>query len=164
MKKIFILTLLFFTFLSSSHLKAQENKFKALFIYKFAEYVEWPNTPAKLTVGVIGNTDVFKELSNFAASKGKMDVIKINSASEASKCNMVYIPSSQDNKIGDFKTSISKKSILVVSDNSSLVTRGADIGFFVDAGKLRFKINRKNIESKSMVPSSKLLALGQSIN
>ncbi|MGL1888798.1 MAG: YfiR family protein [Reichenbachiella sp.] len=163
MKKFIIATILLVTSLTF-FASAQESKFKALFIYKFAEYVEWPSNPSTLTVGIIGSTDVFKELSSFAANKGGMEVIKINSASEASKCNMIFIPSSESGTIDQFQSSTASKSILVVADDSSLVTKGADIGFFMDAGKLRFKINKNSIESKNMIPSSKLLQLGQSIN
>lgn len=163
MKKIIAAFILFTTCMVFSA-QAQESKFKALFIYKFAEYVEWPSAPAKLTVGVLGSTDVQKELSAFAASKGGMEVIKISSPADAAKCHMVFVPGSQDGSIGGVKSAIGSKSVLVVADNSDLVTQGADIGFFIDAGKLRFKINKQNIESKQMIPSSKLLQLGQSIN
>ncbi|MBU2884185.1 YfiR family protein [Gilvimarinus agarilyticus] len=165
MKKTFIITaLLISTLVINYSAQAQESKFKALFIYKFSEYVQWSTTPSPMTVGIVGTSDVKDKLESFAASKGNMQVISINSASDAAKCQMLYVPESEEKNLSLYTSFINKKSILLISDNSSKVGRGADIGFFLEAGKLRFKIDKNNIESKNMVPSSKLLALGQSIN
>ncbi|PIB34331.1 hypothetical protein BFP72_02285 [Reichenbachiella sp. 5M10] len=163
-KSLIILGLLLSTVCFSFQSQAQESKFKALFIYKFAEYVQWPSAPSTLTVGIVGNTDVQEKLASFAASKGGMTVISIKSASDAAKCHMLYVPSSEEKNLSLYTSFIDKKSILLVSDNSSKVGRGADIGFFLEDGKLRFKIDKQNIEAKKMIPSSKLLALGESIN
>ncbi|UXX78290.1 YfiR family protein [Reichenbachiella carrageenanivorans] len=143
--------------------QAQESKFKALFIYKFAEYIEWPSGNKNVTVGVAGNSDVYQELSNFAATKGNMTVVNINAPADANKCNIVFLPKSQDKQISSYDSTIGGKSILVVSDNSDMVGKGSDIGFYLESGKLRFLISEKSIKNKKMIPSSKLLALGKSI-
>ncbi|MCV9389334.1 YfiR family protein [Reichenbachiella ulvae] len=163
-KTLIIITFLLSAVCVSQQAFAQESKFKALFIYKFSEYVQWPTNPGTLTVGIVGSTDVKEKLASFAATKGGIEVISINSASDAAKCHMLYVPSSEDKNLSLYTNFIAKKSILLVSDNSSKVGNGADIGFFLEGGKLRFKIDKQNIESKKMVPSSKLLALGESIN
>ena len=56
------------TSLSSS---AQESKFKALFIYKFSQYVEWPDGSKEVTIGVVGKTDVHKERFIFLRARIK---------------------------------------------------------------------------------------------
>ena len=142
---------------------AQESKFKALFIYKFAEYIEWPASPAKIVVGVVGTSDVYDQLSSFAASKDNLEVRVISGSGEAKTCNIIFLPDSQNPKIGSYVSAIGGKSILLVSETSNLVPQGADIGFYLEDGKLRFLINKNSIESKKMVPSSKLLALGKTI-
>lgn len=138
---------------------AQESKFKALFIYKFAEYIEWPGGSKDITIGVAGRTDVFDELSAFAASKSNITVIKIGSPAEVTKCQILFLPDSQNAMAGAYKSAVSSKSILIVSDEKSLVGPGSDIGFFTEGGKLRFKISESNIKQKNMIASSKLLAL-----
>lgn len=148
---------------STLSVSAQESKFKALFIYKFSEYIEWSSNPSTLVVGIAGQTDVFDQLSVFAKAKDNLEVIKIQGASEASKCNIVFLPRSQDKVLANYASTIGKSSILVVSENEKLATKGADIGFFLEQGKLRFLINQQSIENKGMTPSSKLLALGKSI-
>ena len=163
MKRIKYSFLILFCLWLSYSANAQESKFKALFIYKFSEYIEWPSSPSKIVVGVAGETDVYNQLSKFAASKENLEVISIMSAEESSKCNIIFLPSSHDKELSSYVSNINKRSILVVSENKSLVNKGADIGFYLEDGKLRFLINKESIENKSMVPSSKLLALGTSI-
>ncbi|UXP30793.1 YfiR family protein [Reichenbachiella agarivorans] len=165
MKKTFIISALLLSIAClGNQAFAQESKFKALFIYKFAEYVQWPTSPTVLTVGIVGTSDVKEKLASFAETKGGLEVISIKSASDAAKCHMLYVPESEEKNLSLYTSFINKKSILLVSDNSSKVGKGADIGFYLEDGKLRFKIDKNNIESKKMIPSSKLLALGQSIN
>ena len=158
-RTILITSLLFVGLLSSISTNAQESKFKALFIYKFAEYIEWPGGSKDITIGVAGKTDVYDELSAFAASKSNITVIKIGAPAEVSKCQILFLPESQNAMAGAYKNSVGSKSILIVSDEKSLVGPGSDIGFFTEGGKLRFKLSESNIKQKSMVASSKLLAL-----
>ena len=160
MKYSFVLLFCLFV---SQFASAQESKFKALFLYKFAEYIEWPSNPGKIVVGVAGNTDVYDHLSTFAASRGTIEVVKLQSSAGYNKCNIVYLSSASDGQFDEYKTKIANGSILLVTENMSLVSKGSDIGFFLEAGRLRFIINKESIESKSMVPSTKLLALGKSI-
>lgn len=162
-KKIVFGLILTLSILSSFYSHAQESKFKALFIYKFAEYIEWPSGKKNITVGMAGKSDVSQELSNFAASKGNMTVLNINGPSDVDKCDIVFLPTSMDNQIGAYNSAIGSKSILVVSENSDYTGKGSDIGFYLESGKLRFLISEKSIRDKKMTPSSKLLALGKSI-
>lgn len=142
---------------------AQESKFKALFIYKFAEYVEWPSGERNVTVGVVGKSDVFTELSKFAASKGNIEVISISGPSDVDKCEIIFVPLSQDSEVKSYKSAIAGKSILLVSENSNFTGKGSDIGFYLESGKLRFLISEKDILAKKMTPSNKLMALGKAI-
>lgn len=165
MKQNKILFGLVFIFICISYQQsnAQESKFKALFIYKFSEYIEWPSGKQNVTVGMAGKTGVSKELSTFAASKGNMTVLNIGGPSEAGKCDIIFLPKSQDSLVSAYNSAIQGKSVLVVSENSDLTGKGSDIGFYLESGKLRFLISEKSIRDKKMIPSSKLLALGKSI-
>ncbi|WP_420580789.1 YfiR family protein [Reichenbachiella sp.] len=161
--KIIFGLVLFLAIALSNKSYAQESKFKALFIYKFAEYIEWPSGKRNVTVGIAGKSGVSKELSNFAASKGNMTVLDISGPSVAGKCDIIFLANSEDSKVDAYNSAIGSRSVLVVSENSSLTGKGSDIGFFLESGKLRFLIDEKSIRNKQMTPSSKLLALGKPI-
>ena len=138
---------------------AQESMFKALFISKFAEYVQWPNDPAKIVVGLAGNSEVYDHLAK--ENREYMEVKEISNASESKTCNIIFVSNSSSNQITSFINSINGSSVLIVTENGDLVKEGADIGFYQEQGKLRFMIVKSSIESKKMTPSTKLLELGK---
>lgn len=159
-----IIAFFFLSFLLLPHTsQAQESKFKALFLYKFAEYVEWPSGNGNLVIGVVDSPDILKYLTEFAMKKPNLSVINVKAVGESSKCNIIFLPKNKDKEVAIYQKQIGYNSILLVTENSKLTGKGADIGFYIEAGKLRFMLSEKDIRSKKMVPNSKLLALGKSI-
>ena len=51
--------------------KAQDEKFKALFMYNFTKYIEWPQTKQSgdFVIGVMGNSAIVSELNAIASKK-----------------------------------------------------------------------------------------------
>lgn len=149
--------------LSTKSLEAQEAKFKALFLMKFCEYIEWPGGNNNLVIGVMESDDVGNELLTFASQKGNIQVKRISSANEAAQCNIVFVAGNAKKNLGSIAQRIGSNSTLLVADDEKKMDEGADIGFYLEDNKLRFVISKSNIESKKMLPSSKLLALGKAI-
>lgn len=160
-RRLIIITILGFLI---GHLTfGQEAKFKALFLVKFTQYIEWPQGNSNLTIGILGNPTVMEELQKFSAQMGNIEVIDVKSTADASKCNMLFFASGKAKNVQEYVAALGSSSVLIVSDNSDQVGKGADIGFFLEESKLRFLISKGTIESKEMVPSSKLLTLGKAI-
>ncbi len=142
---------------------AQEDKFKALFLMKFCDYVQWPGGNGNLVIGVFGSNPVSSELSAFAAQKENIQIMEVESAADVSKCNIVFVPKNKTKSLSEVSSSIGSNSTLLVADTEDILGNGADIGFYLEENKLRFVISKDNIESKNMLPSAKLLSLGKSI-
>ncbi len=160
-RKLLIVSL--FALLSTQFVNAQEAKFKALFLMKFCEYIEWPNGNSNLVIGVMGGNDVNGELQAFAAQKSNVQVVDVKTSEDAAKCNIVFVAGNMSKNVSSVAQTIGKNSTLLVADDDKKVKEGADIGFYLEDNKLRFVIKKANIESKNMLPSSKLLALGKAI-
>jgi len=143
---------------------AQESRYKALFIYKFAELIQWPDGNKNITIGIAGKSDVLDELKKVTAAKANLTVITLSSASEASKCQIVFIPNALIKSAPENAKVIGDKSILLVTDDADLLATHSDIGFFIENDQLRFTINEKSIQAKKMFVSSKLLTLGKPIS
>jgi hypothetical protein len=141
---------------------AQESKFKALFIYKFIDYIEWPQSTDVLTVGVFKNNEVLTALQDFTNGKDGIKVESINSSSEIS-AGMLYIPDVRSSDAKQIVSDLSGKPVIIITDSKDSVGESSDIGFFLKDGKLRFVISRSSIEQKNILPSSKLLSLGEVI-
>ncbi len=142
---------------------AQESKFYALFITKFSENVIWPENLEKVRIGVIGDSKVFDHLVLFSKAKSNLEVVRVTDNNEAGKCQMLFLPKSDDGKIEDILTVIGGKSILLISENDKLTGKGSDIGFFLNDGKLRFLLSEESIKGKNLVVSNNLKALGRTI-
>ena len=148
--------------LSILQLSAQESKLKALFIYKFGQYVEWPDTEKKIKVGVVGKEELYNDLYNLSVARESLEVIKVTQPSDVEKCTIVFLPKSEASQVQLYKKSIGSNSILLVSDDKRMSTKGADISLYTtNSGKLGFTVNPETIKRKNMVPTSKLLTLGK---
>ncbi|MEO9964714.1 MAG: YfiR family protein [Reichenbachiella sp.] len=139
------------------------DKFKALLIYKFTEYIVWPDSPAKITVGVLGNSTIYNELVRFAGRKDNLEVIKLENTDDASKCHLVYLSEAQGGLIKPLFASLYQKSILLVSEDRNHIQKGANAVVYVSEGKLRYIMNEESIKIKGMIPSKRLASLAETL-
>jgi hypothetical protein len=163
---ISIISLLFT--LCFHNLKAQDINYKvhAMFMYHFTKYIDWPENKktGDFVIGVYGNSDILKELEVLASTKkaGAQQIVvkKLNSLSDASQCHIIFVSSSQSGEMEALQQSIGSKPVLIVSEKSGLAKKGSGINFVIADDKLKFEINKSNIESKTLKLSGDLLKLG----
>jgi hypothetical protein len=169
MKRIrLILCVVALFFFATSY--GQNEKFKALFIYNYTKYIEWPKAmrSGDFVIGVYGNSPLTSELQ-LLASKQKVGsqaiIIKtFSTLSGITKCHILYIPSSKSSSIGDILTTVGKANTLVVTDREGLVHQGSGINFVTDGAKLNYEISKTNIEKQGLTVSNSLLTLGKQVN
>jgi hypothetical protein len=171
MKKNRILTtMLLLFFLGSLNLNAQNEKFKALFLYNFIKNIEWPESykQGDLMIGVLGNSPIAKELETIASTQKNgsqsMKVKVFSNADEAVKCHLIFVASSKSGAISQLITKISSNNTLVISDTKGGIQQGAAINFLTDGDKLKFEISKSRIEQKGLKVSASLLNLGIQTN
>jgi hypothetical protein len=165
MKKVIGL-MLYLGFIGWTISYAQNEKFKALFMYNFTKYIEWPAAQRQgdFIIGVLGNTALTKELETIAG-KQKVGVQNIVvktfiSVDDIDNCSILFIPSGKSSQIGMVVAKLGTKSILIITDKDGLAKQGACINYVMDGDKLKYEINKSNIEKKGLSVSNALLALG----
>ncbi|TLX76518.1 YfiR family protein [Labilibacter sediminis] len=152
--------------LMSLSISGQQSMFKALFIFNFAKYIEWPNQEGNkdFIIGVYGNDDIISELKKLAAARkinNKNIVVKsVKSPSEVPNANMFYIPNSKSGSINEVTSYFAQKPTLIVSDKPGLCKKGAGINYTVQSGKMKYEICKANITSHNLKIDQKLIALG----
>lgn len=168
MRKTIIL-LLYLGFLGFQA-QAQSEKFKALFMYNFTKYVQFPATPNPegFVIGILGNSTISEDLK-VIASKQKVGsqnmVVKVfNSIEEIEKCNMIFISANKSSLMSDVITKLNGLATLIVSDKEGLTNQGSCINFVLDGNKLKYEISKTNIEKKGLSASSNLYSLGIQVN
>jgi len=165
MKKVFflILNLGIFCLMNAN---AQNEKFKALFMYNFTKYIEWPagERQGDFVIGVLGNSPLIKELETIAGKQkvGLQNIVvkTFSSVDEINSCHILYIPQGKSNQITLILSKLSGKSTLLITDKEGLALQGSGINFISDGDKLKYEVNRVNIEKKGLTVSNALLALG----
>lgn len=141
------------------------SKFKAIFIYNFTKYIEWPKTyrNGDFVIGVIGKTPLYQELVKMAKTKKvanqPLKIIKYNSLNDLQKCHIIYLSKGESFEIGAVIKKIKSNSTLIITEQSGLADKGAGINFIVKNNRLKFELNKNNVEQHKLKISSNLEAL-----
>ena len=146
--------------------KAQEDKFKAIFMYNFTKYLQWPDSKQKgdFIIGVFGNSPIITELSIIAEKRkvGNQQIVikKITDLTELPACNIVYIPINRSDKLDEIVEACKSKNVVIISDKPGMAKAYSGINYVVVNGKQNFEINRKHLEDEGIKINSALLSLG----
>lgn len=168
-KSIVILTLLFVIVLPAftpgdQGPKVDTNaKIKAVFIYNFTKYIEWPADyqAGDFTIAILGdNASLYKELSNMSKVKkvaNRPFTIKlITDASQIGKSHIVYIPKNNNAVVGKALSTVKGKSTLIVTESPGYAQRGATINFTITGGQQKFELNKSTAQQHNLKVSSTL--------
>lgn len=164
MKKKVLFILLGFLFVSAVT-QAQDDKFKALFMYNFTKYIEWPANMKQgdFVIGVLGSSGMETELKTISERKKvntqTIVVKKLNSAEGVEGCHMIYISPVKSSSTSQVSSKVTN--CLLVSDNANGVSGGASINFIKPNDKLEFEISKSTIEKTGLKIGSGLMSLGK---
>jgi len=172
-KAIWGLSLVLLLALDSS--RAQETppseyQLKAAFLFNFAKFVEWPtNTFAAETspmvIGVVGKNpfgeDLENTIRNKTINKHPVAVRMTDSLADAKTCHILFICTSEKDRLTDIFESLRGVSVLTVGETEGFTKSGGMINFVWAGNKIRFQINAEAAKSAGLKISSKLLSLAQ---
>ena len=147
----------------------KEYRVKALFLYRVAHWVTWPesNLPAKsktISIGVVGSDPFGKELDLLRKlkpiRKRKIAVARFKRVEDLKGVQILFISSSLPDKAK--KAAIAwclKTSTVAVSESRGLVDRGCMIDLLIDKGKFKFEVNATQIKAAKLSLSSRILKM-----
>lgn len=141
---------------------AQSYKLHSVYIYGFTRYVIWPDehNEGDFEIMVLGDTPMLEELKTLAAAKKVGDrtikITRINSPSEIKKCNILFIPAGNSDKLGDVVNRIGNKSTLIITEEPGLGAKGSHINFIQKDGKLAFELNQSAASKHNLKISNTL--------
>jgi len=152
-----------FVLLLSPMLFAQNNdKFKAVFLYNFTRYIEWPsNTSSEFVIGVVGSSSIYSELQSITQGKlvgsQAIKIKKVQNVSEMGSCSILYVSSEVSSQVAHLATELKDNNMLIITERSGLINKGAGISFVVDNGKQKFEISKLNLEKRGLKVNKQLL-------
>jgi hypothetical protein len=143
-----------------------EYQVKAVFLFNFAQFVEWPpqsfeNPAAPFVIGVLG-TDPFGSALEGAVRgellNGRSFVIEhYRNVTEIRRCQILFISRSEAAHVDEISAALAGHSILTVSDIEDSAQHGVMIRFVAENNRIRLRINADAAKAVGLSISSKLL-------
>ncbi|HEY3760150.1 MAG TPA: YfiR family protein [Verrucomicrobiae bacterium] len=153
---------------SSAQNTSTAYKFKAVFLFHFTQFVDWPATTfsdpqAPLVIGILGD-DPFGDFLDATVKGENVDghplvVQRYRKPADVKDCQVLFISSSEQSQLGRTLTDLKGKTILTVSDMGNFAEDGGMIGFVAVQDKIHFQINTDAARDANLTLSSKLLRL-----
>ena len=147
--------------------KLGEYEVKAAFMYNFLKFIEWPDKAffdyhTTINLCVLGK-DPFGSTLDFIQGEtinNKKIIIKYHYDIDGlEKCNVLFISSSEKERLTKILQTLGGLNILTISDTKSFAQQGVLINFHMEENKVRFEINQDAVNRSKLKISSKLLKL-----
>jgi hypothetical protein len=165
MKKVYFLVI-GLLFVIHNVANAQDDKFKALFIYNFTKYMEWPEAKRSgdFKIGILGNSPITNELKAFTAKKTvgqqKIVVEEIMAIGDCYKYHIIFVPTKASSNVEEITQNVANKGVLVVTDKQGLASSLSGVNFVKVDGQQTFEISVKHIHEQGVNAGKSLLSLG----
>ena len=144
----------------------KESQVKALFLFNFAKYVDWPpavfhGTNAPIIIGLSGEDrfgDVLKKMVEGKRVSGRQILIQpIEKDGDLGKCQILFISDSEKNRLSEILDKIKTLPVLTVGETDQFVELGGVINFVKKEGKVRLEINLEAARQARLEISAQLL-------
>jgi hypothetical protein len=156
-------------FLSLGSAKAQvsrEYQLKAVFLYNFAQFTDWPtNTFADdkspIVIGIIGpdpfGSALEDTIRNETVVGHPLTIQHYSSPADIKTCHILFITQPEIRHADEILKAIDGKPVLTVADADNPATAKVMIRFAVENNKVHFRINTETARAANVSLSSKLL-------
>ncbi len=150
--------------------RASEYQVKAVFLFNFAQFVDWPadafpDSAASLVICILGDDPFGGFLDQTVRDEhvgGRaLAIRRYRSASEIETCHILFISRTAGERPEDVVAGLKHRPILTVSDADRFAERGGMIRFVTDRNRIRLQINLGAAEAAHLTISSKLLRLAE---
>lgn len=152
----------------------QEAKIKAAYLYKFIQYVEWPETAfaahdSPLVIGSVGDDLVNKYLRLIADQRkaGQRDLVYRPNINEkqAQACHILFVSDQASRKTFEaIIRHIQKQPILLVGEWSGFAESEGVIGFVFIENNVRLKISLETASQRGLTISSQLAKIAKIVD
>jgi len=158
--------------LNSDAQKVDTNaKIKAVFIYNFTKYIEWPSDyqSGEFTIGILGeNEALYQELTKMSKVKKvanqSFSIKKYDNLNEVKSPHILYIPEDSSSMLARAVSKLKGKSTLIVTEEPGLAKKGSSINFIVEGNRQKFELNKQTTKSHNLKIASTLENLAVIVN
>ena len=157
----------------AGHVRAQsaivdEYQLKAVFLYNFAQFVEWPesafsNDSAPLIIGVVGQNPFGNHLRVLVRGEfvngHPIYVRYFKDPDQLAFCHILFIDGKDKDVFQQSMDQVKDQPVLVVTNEEDALNSGAVIRFRTENSRIRLQIYLKAARERGLSISSKLLKM-----
>jgi len=148
-----------------------EYQVKAVFLYRFTQFVEWPAEDGAagdrpFVIGIAGE-DPFGPVLDDTVRDEKVQesrpiVIKrLHDDETLPKCDLLFIAQSEKDRLKHLLGKVRGQAVLTVADTGAAAEQGVMINLLVVQGSVKMEINQEALAAAGMKVSAKLLTLAK---
>jgi len=144
--------------------KVSPDQLKALYVYKFSDYVFWPNegTMKEFVICVMSSDGLLNQLEGIAniakfRKKIPIKVVKCKSVSDIKPCQMLVVDGTKNYNLADLYSKIQGKSVLMVAEKLKDYKKSM-ISFVEANGHISLIINKQKLQESNLIVKDKLYA------
>jgi len=143
-----------------------EYQLKAVFLFNFAQFVEWPpaalpGDSAPFVIGVLGKDPFGADLDDIVrgetVNRHPLSVVRYQDVAEVRDCQILFIAASELPQLEGILAALRGRSILTVTDADSPAVRGVMIALVRQEKRIRLRIDLQATKASNLTISSKLL-------
>jgi hypothetical protein len=152
---------------------AQEYQVKAVFLFRFIQFIEWPKDApqthdASICIGVLGDDPFGSALDevvrNEVVQTRKLAVRRSLQPEDLKKCALVFVSPSEQGRMSSVIAALGSAPVVTVSEVPGFARLGGVFNFFLEGKKVRFEINPAAAKRHGLRVSSELLKLGRIVD
>lgn len=145
-----------------------EEKLKAAFIFRFAQYTTWPEPLGdELRLCLFGDSKVSEIVEGYGGRTIHGSVLTTvrptSSSIHGQGCDVAFISSQNRYELRDILSSRGDQPVLLISDVPGAFEEKTDIALSTEPNKVTFSINLTEAESKMFTFSGQMLKLAQKV-
>jgi hypothetical protein len=152
---------------------AREYEVKAAFIFKFAQFMEWPagaftsDTDA-IIVATVGDDPFQGSLDRVMAGKTigsrPMAVVHFSSVDQIQRCHVLFISAANADELPAILSKVAKSPVVTIGEQDDFCASGGVIQFLIEDAKIHFEVNTAAADQSGVKISSRLLKLAKIYN
>ena len=156
--------------LSAQTAAPAEYQIKAVFLFNFARFVDWPakafpDADSPFVMGVLGD-DPFGSYLDETVRGEKVNghpltVQRYRRVSEVKACQVLFVSRSEADHVDQILASLRGRSTLTVGDTDDFAAHGGMIRLATEKNKVRMHISLDPVKAANLAISSKLLRVAE---
>lgn len=151
---------------SAKTLSPEEYQIKAVFLFQFAQFVEWPeNTGPEgeeaFVIGVLGEdpfgTVLDETVKGERVNERPIEVRRFERIEDIGQCHLLFVSSSEEPGFAAVLSALDSLPILTIGDFPDFAKHGGMIGLVTQNKRIRFQVNLASTRKAGLTLSSNLL-------